>query len=161
MFRYSCLPNHCSNYFICLLKTIWVSKNSGDVGKLGVNLHNAFNEESRWTQNPTLFLAKQKTKLYKKNRQTIFFPYGILIFFFFSSVVNLQCCVNFCYTAKWFSFKVIYIFQKWYVIFLFFHPICTSLYPLIPDSQSILPLTPLTYGSPESVLHVFESVSVS
>ena len=43
-------------------------------------------------------------------------------FLFFWSIVDLQCCVNFCYTAKWFNYTYIYIlfskyaFPLWFII---------------------------------------------
>ena len=76
-------------------------------------------------------------------------------FSFNGNVVDLQCYVNFCHTAKWFGYTYIYILS--HILFhyglsqdteysslgstvglLFFHSKCSSLHLLIPDSQSIL-----------------------
>ena len=85
-----------------------------------------------------------------------FFAFSIYIFSFFKNLkYNLQCCLSFWCTAKWFSYPYIYIL--FHILFrdglsqdieysslssktlLFIHPICNSLYLLIPYSQSILP----------------------
>ena len=39
----------------------------------------------------------------------------LFLFFFNRNVVDLQCCVNFCRTAKWFSYTYIYIL--FYILF--------------------------------------------
>ena len=41
-------------------------------------------------------------------------------FFFNWSIVDLQCCVNVYYTAKWFSYTYIYIHSFFYILFLKF-----------------------------------------
>ena len=41
------------------------------------------------------------------------------ILFFNWSIVDLQCCVNFCHTAKWFSYAYIYIL--FYILFHMVH----------------------------------------
>ena len=73
------------------------------------------------------------------------------------SIVQLQCCVNFC-TAKWLSYIYIlfsYSFPLWFITgywiqfpvlyrrtLLSIHPIYSSLYLLIPNSQPIPPPPP-------------------
>ena len=101
------------------------------------------------------------------------------------SILDLQCCINFCYTAKWFSYTYIHIL--FHILFycgvsqhieysflcymvgstlLFIHSMCNSLHLLIPNSQSIpllptpAPPYPLPWQSHKSVFYVFESVSV-
>ena len=75
--------------------------------------------------------------------------------FFYSSVVALQCCVNFHCTAKWLSYTYIFFFiyfPFWFVIgywlellvlysrtLLFIHPRYSSLHLLIPSSQPFPP----------------------
>ena len=83
-------------------------------------------------------------------------PPLILNFKFYRRIVDLQCCVNFCYTAKWLSY--IYIYILFHSLFhyglsqdieyfiaqfpvLFIDSAYTSLYLLIPNSHSI-PLPP-------------------
>ena len=90
-------------------------------------------------------------------------PQAILICFFFNwSIVGLQCCVNFCYTAKWLSYTYIYSFPHSFPLcfvtgywiqfpvlynrtLLFIHSLYHSLHLLIADSQFIhlLPPSPL------------------
>ena len=41
----------------------------------------------------------------------LFLPNSISIFFFTWNIVNLQCCVCFKYTAKWFSYTYIHIYM--------------------------------------------------
>ena len=99
-------------------------------------------------------MAEQLTEEYRVGRisRRQFF------FFFFPnwSVVDLWCCVNFCCTAKWFSYTHIYILKIFFSImvyhredsfcftqkpvflsFYFIHLIHNSLYLLTPTSQSI------------------------
>ena len=39
---------------------------------------------------------------------------NIYIFKFYWSIVDLQCCINFCYTAGWFSYTYIFFFTMVY-----------------------------------------------
>ena len=42
--------------------------------------------------------------------------FSLLFFqFIFLSIVDLQCCVNFFFTAKWFIFMFIYSFPLWFI----------------------------------------------
>ena len=75
------------------------------------------------------------------------------------SLVNSQCCVNFCCISKWFSYNI-YTYTHTHTFFstmvyhrilnvascaiynrtlLFIHPIYNSLYLLVPNSQPIPP----------------------
>ena len=90
----------------------------------------------------------------------------LLLFFFNWSVVDLQCCANFCCTAKWFSYTYIYIYTHthffffniplWFIIgyslwfsvlhsrtLLFIHSIHESLHLRTPASHSVSPPVPL------------------
>ena len=63
------------------------------------------------------------------------------------SIVDLQCWVNFCCTARWFSYIYVYIIfhlrfhyglpqdTEYSSLALFVHPVYNSLHRLIPDSQ--------------------------
>ena len=82
-----------------------------------------------------------------------------LIYFFFNwSMVDVQCCVNFCSTAKWFSYIDVHYFQYsfplsfiigywiWFPVLcgrtlLFIQSIYKSLHLLAPNSYSICPPT--------------------
>ena len=75
---------------------------------------------------------------------------------FYWSIVDLRCCVNFCYTVKWLSFTYTFFFvffstvvyhrvlnRQYPVLYrrtlLFSHPIYNSSNLLIPNSQFFLP----------------------
>ena len=74
-------------------------------------------------------------------------------------IVDVQCCIKFCYTEKWFSYIYIFFFIFFSImayhrivnivfpmlysrILLFIHSIYSSLHLLIPNSQSFPPLLP-------------------
>ena len=88
-------------------------------------------------------------------------PPGKPYIFFNSSIIDWQCCVNFCCTAKWFGYTHIYIlfliysFPLWFIIgfwiwfsvlysrtLLFIHFIYNSLHLLTSISHSIPPPIP-------------------
>ena len=72
---------------------------------------------------------------------------GIHLFFFnfYWSIVDLQCCVSFSYTAKWISYTYTYIYIYIYILsrvpvlysrsLLVIHFIYSSVYMSIPMSQ--------------------------
>ena len=99
----------------------------------------------------------------------------LFFIYFYLSILDLQCCADLCYTAKWLSIYVYILFFN--IIFhlglsqeivyssvlysrtLFsIHSECNSLHLLAPKSLSI-PL-PQPLSSHKSVLHVCESDSV-
>ena len=47
----------------------------------------------------------------------------IFLNLFYWSIVDLQCCVSFCYTAEWFSYAYIYIYTYIYIFFFIFFSI--------------------------------------
>ena len=97
-----------------------------------------------------------------------------LFYCFHLSIVDLQCCVNFCSTAKWLSYTYIYTysFLLWFITgywtqfpvlynrtLLFIHPIYNNLHLLISNSQLFPPPTPSCLAS-TSLFSMSESVSV-
>ena len=85
-----------------------------------------------------------------------------LINVFYWSMIDLQYCINFCCTAKWYFFRIIFHYGLSYDIkysslcytvgpFCLIHSTYSGLHLLIPNSQYIpLPLPPL--GNDKSVL---------
>ena len=67
--------------------------------------------------------------------QTPFFLFVLrkVVFFFFNwSIFDLQCCVNFCCTAKWLSYTYTYTFS--YFIYTLFHygsSLCYTVGPVV------------------------------
>ena len=90
-------------------------------------------------------------------------------FYLKKTMVDLQCCINFCCTAKGFSYTYIYAFffknsfSLWpntgywilfpvlYSMTLFIHSLYNGFYLLTPNSQSPLPPSPLATTSLFSV----------
>ena len=88
----------------------------------------------------------------KWRKSSFFFFFGIFVY---SNVVDLQHCVHFCCTAKWFCYPYIYSFPILSIIvyhkildmvpcaigqdMLFIHSRHNSLHLLIPNSQPNLP----------------------
>ena len=97
-------------------------------------------------------------------------PFVFFFNLFYWSIVDLQCCANFCCTAEWFSYTCTYIlfhilFPLWLTLgyriqfpvlysrtLLFIHSIYNSLHLLTPNSQSIPPSTLLALFNHKSVL---------
>ena len=87
-------------------------------------------EEGSWA---LLRLSHVNGRMPKRSMSTAQAPREVLgpflsfIWFFLSflifknrSIVDLQCCVNFCYTEKWFSYICIYTFFFFYSLALWF-----------------------------------------
>ena len=51
------------------------------------------------------------------NSWAVFFLKGNIIFLFYWCIADLQCCVNFFCTAKWFSYTYIYIHSFFNILF--------------------------------------------
>ena len=90
-------------------------------------------------------------------------------------VVDLQCCISFMCTAKWFSYTIPIIFQilfsyrllqntKFLVLcsrsLLVIYVIYSSVYMLIPSSWFIPPQTHFPLGNHKFVFNICKSVSV-
>ena len=122
------------------------------------------------------------SSIYSYYKILAIFPvlYNISLYFFFFiynlfywSIADFQCCVNFCYTAKWFSYINIYPFpysfslwlitgysiqfpvliQSVLVVYFVAYFIPNGLYlflptPLLPPSLSPLVITSLFSRSP-------------
>ena len=85
-------------------------------------------------------------------------------------IVDLQCCFNFCCTAKWFGYTRRYSFPLWFITgywlspvshsrtVLFIHPMYNGLHLL--NSLSSLPHLPSPLPT-TSAVYVCESASVS
>ena len=110
-----------------------------------------------------------KRTVYKSSMKFMgfFFKGFTKVFFFFNwSTVDLQCCVDFCCTEKWFSYipSFSYSFPShtgcWIQLLvlcsrtsLFIHSLNTSLHLLIPNSQLFPHLL-----SHQSIFYVCESI---
>ena len=109
--------------------------------------------------NPNVHWQMNKQNVVYRNSGILFSLKKEWNSFFYWSIVDLQSCVNFCCTAKWFSYIYVYIFYipfhyglsqdieySFPVIYsrtlLFIHSIYNSLHLLIPNSQSIPPRSP-------------------
>ena len=92
-------------------------------------------------------------------------PFFFFFLILYWGIVDLQCCVNFCYIAKWFSYtQICFIFKSFFfmlyhrilnivpVIYcrtlLFIHAKYNNLYLLILNFQSIPPTLPLPWQLP-------------
>ena len=133
-------------------------------------------DDSKAKRRPKIWKLKLEFKSFfslvslGKSPDVLFF-----LIFFYWSIVDLQYCVNFCCTAKWFSYTYIYsflyywYFPLWFIIgywiyfsvlysrtLLFIHSMYNHLHLLTPTSDSTPSLTP----SPLATTSLF-SMSVS
>ena len=113
------------------------------------------------------FLSKEQCTRVAWNSRDFFLKASPKVFFFFNwSTVDLQCCVDFCCTEKWFSYipSFSYSFPShtgcWIQLLvlcsrtsLFIHSLNTSLHLLIPNSQLFPHLL-----SHQSIFYVCESI---
>ena len=98
-----------------------------------------------------------------------------LIFILYWSIVDLQCCISFRHTAKWFSYTYTYTYsfpiklitEYWVefpvlcsrsllVIYCIYNSVCMS----VPNSQFIPPPPHFPFGNHKFVFEVCESISV-
>ena len=120
----------------------------------------------------------QKTYLIKKNLSKTY--KGFFSNLFYWSIVDLQCCFNFYCTAKWFIIHI-YKYSLFHILFHYglsksieYSSLCSTVWPCCLSSLCIkyfasanpkLPvhpsLNPCPLWQPQSVLYVWESVSVS
>ena len=66
---------------------------------------------------------------------------------FYWSIVDLQCCVSFCYVAKWFSYAYIYTFFFRFFSILLYHRI---LFSVLYCSKSLLFIHPRNDSFPSA-----------
>ena len=129
------------------------------------------------TKKQTAELCRIQTKkqilVFSFNRFTIFLFNHVkqqyTVFFFYWSIIYLQCWVNFCYTAKWLSFIYIHTFFIFFSIMVYLRILnivpcaiqsdlvvhsfyINSFHVLIPNSQSIARSPHIPLGNRKSAL---------
>ena len=101
-----CQDRPCFVRTVVHLRRAWVESstwNQASPGPLGTDRWLAFSRSSRFSVNH---------ELWSQNLE--------VFFRFYWRIVELPCCANFCYTAKWLSYTYIYIYIYIYTLLYFF-----------------------------------------